>query len=99
MRRRRCKWLLALGLTAFATGACHDTGNVKVDSLTFHGVQAFPESRLKDVLATHTSGWLPWSPRAYFDRKEFESDLKRLTEFYADRGYPPAKVTSVGVDL
>jgi len=71
---------------------------MKVTSLEFHGVHAIDERRLKEVLATQDSGWLPWSRRAYFDQREFEADLKRVIAFYADRGYPNARVTSVNID-
>jgi outer membrane protein insertion porin family/translocation and assembly module TamA len=79
--------------------ACHDTGEVKVASLEFRGVHAVSGSKLKEVLATRASGWLPWSRKQYFDRSEFDADLKRITAFYADRGFPRARVTAVGVDM
>jgi outer membrane translocation and assembly module TamA len=72
---------------------------VRVTALDFKGVSAFDSSTLHKILATRQSGKLPWSPQHYFDRTAFESDLKRLTAFYADRGYPHARVTSVGVNL
>jgi outer membrane protein insertion porin family/translocation and assembly module TamA len=50
-------------------------------------------------LATRQSGWLPWAPKHYFDRSEFETDLRRLQAFYADRGYPSARVSGVDVKL
>jgi len=99
MRRWRCTWLPALGLAALFASGCRDSGDIKVDSLKFYGVHAFDERRLKDQLATHASGWLPWAQKAYFDRREFDADLKRLIAYYADRGYPNARVTSVGVDF
>src|SRR6187455_2867961 len=87
-----CVVLVAL-LTAAA--GCHDVGDVKVTSLSFAGNSAFSEARLKSLLATRSSGWLPWSPRHYFDRKEFDADLARLVAFYRDRGYPSARVTDI----
>jgi outer membrane protein insertion porin family/translocation and assembly module TamA len=51
------------------------------------------------VLATRGSGWLPWATKHYFDRAEFESDLRRIENYYADRGYPHAKVTGVDVQF
>ncbi len=38
---------------------------------------------------------MPWGPREYFSREEFEADLKRVVAFYRDRGYPDARVRSV----
>ena len=42
---------------------------------------------------------LPTSERYYFNRADFDSDLKRIQAFYADRGYPDARVTDVRIDL
>lgn len=79
--------------------ACHDESGVSVKSLSFHGNRAFTDARLTAVLATRQSGWLPWSARHYFDRAEFETDLRRLQAFYADRGYPNARIAGVDVNL
>lgn len=89
--------ILAAATLAGVAGCKH--GDVKVTSLTFKGNSAMPDSRLRAVLATQSSGWLPWSPKHYFDRAEFDRDLKRLAAFYADRGYPDARLTDVDVDL
>jgi outer membrane protein assembly complex protein YaeT len=77
--------------------ACHPTGDVEVKDITFAGVQAFPESDLKNVLATRESGRFPWSPKHYFDRASFDADLQRIHAYYADRGYPAQRVTNVDV--
>lgn len=66
-------------------------------SLSFEGITAFNDGQLRKVLATRQSGWLPWSPKQYFDRAEFEDDLKRIVAFYSDRGFPEARVE--GVDI
>ena len=57
------------------------------------------ESELKKALATQTSSKLPWGKKRYFDRSRFDADLARLRAFYADRGYPDARVTSFDVKL
>ena len=45
-------------------------------------------------------GWkLPWGKKNYFDRCRFDADLKRIQAFYADRGYPDARVTGFDVKL
>ena len=82
-----------------AAAGCHDVGDVKVTSLSFTGNNAFSDARLKGLLATRSSGWLPWSPRHYFDRKEFDADLARLVAFYRDRGYPSARVTDIATSF
>ena len=84
---------------AILTTACHEEGGVKVRALKFSGVRAFPESQLKGVLATRQSGWLPWSPKHYFDRAEFDADLQRIHAYYADHGYPNQRVQGVKVDI
>src|SRR4029077_16959738 len=35
----------------------------------------------------------------YFDRSRFDADLKRIQAFYADRGYPDARVTGFDIKL
>ena len=94
---RRLPVFLLVVILAIAMSACHDVGDVKVLSLAFDGTKAFNSDALRRVLATRQSGWLPWSPKHYFDRKEFEADLKRIVAFYSDRGFPDARITGVDV--
>jgi len=79
--------------------ACHETGDVEVQSMSFSGNTAIPSEQLKAIVATKESGSLPWQPNHYFDRTEFDRDVKRIESFYADRGYPNAKVTGVDVQF
>ena len=88
--------LLALAMSATA---CHEEGDVQVKGLEFEGNKAFSDGQLSAVVATRKSGMLPWSPRRYFTRSVFESDLERLKRFYADRGYPSARIVSMDVNL
>ena len=88
--------LVALSMAATA---CKDEGTIKVHKLTFKGVKAIDESKLKNVLATRESSVLPWGKKNYFDRSRFDADLKRIQAFYADRGYPDARVTGFDVKL
>ena len=67
--------------------------------LDFKGVQAVSEARLRAALATRVSSRLPWGKKAFFDRSRFDADLKRIEAFYADRGYPDARVRSFDVHL
>jgi len=97
MRVSSC--FVALVLAAGAAAACKQEGTVKVHSLKFQGVKAIDESRLKSVLATKESSWIPWGRKHYFDRSRFDADLKRMKAFYADRGYPDARVTGFDVKL
>ena len=79
--------------------ACIEGGTVQVHSLKFAGVTAVKVSQLKSVLATVQNDKLPWGAKHYFNREQFEADLKRIVAFYKDRGYPDAKVISFDVKL
>jgi outer membrane protein assembly complex protein YaeT len=94
---RLAPWALVV-FALIATG-CKEEGSIKVHSLKFTGVKAVPESRLRDALATKQSSKIPWGRKTYFDRSRFDADLKRITAFYADRGYPDARVTGFDVKL
>jgi outer membrane protein insertion porin family len=96
--RRSVFGILFVGLLAVSTACKEDTG-VKVNSLKFNGVEAIDEGRLREALATAQSSKLPWGKKAYFDRARFEADVKRMQAFYADRGYPDARVTGFDVKL
>lgn len=103
---RRFLSFVVFATLALAAAACKDDGTIKVHSLTFEGVKAVDEGRLRTALATRQNavvpvvGWqLPWSKKNYFDRSRFEADLKRIEAFYADRGYPDARVTGFDVKL
>jgi outer membrane protein insertion porin family/translocation and assembly module TamA len=87
-----------LGLAVAGTG-CKDDGTIRVESFKLQGVHAFDEQALKDVLATHTSSKLPWGRKEYFDRMKFDDDLNRIRTFYADRGYPDARITAFDAKL
>jgi outer membrane protein assembly complex protein YaeT len=90
---------LAVVCLAIAAAGCKEEGTIKVHSLKFNGVDAVDAGRLKNALATKESSWIPWGKKAYFDRSRFDADLKRIQAFYADRGYPDARVTGFDVKL
>jgi outer membrane protein assembly complex protein YaeT len=93
--------LRALVLVALALGAsaCRETGDVQVTSIEFEGANAISADELKGIIATRESGFLPWSRKHFFDRPEFDQDIQRIVTYYADRGYPRAKVVGVDVRL
>ena len=95
----RVSTVVALALVVISAAACKEEGTVKVHSLKFNGVNAVDASRLRDALATKSSSWIPFSKKKYFDRSRFDADLKRIQAFYADRGYPDARVTGFDVKL
>ena len=91
--------LATLLLLTMVSVSCRETGDVEVTSITFRGANGVQADELKAVLATRESGFLPWSRKRFFDRPEFDRDVQRIAAFYADRGYPRAKVVNVDVEL
>jgi outer membrane protein insertion porin family/translocation and assembly module TamA len=63
-----------------------------VTSVRFTGVSAVSSGALASALATRASSRLPWGTKRYFSRAELLLDLRRIRAFYADRGYPRARV-------
>ena len=96
MRLSTAAFLIA-ALTSAA--ACKEGGTIKVHSLSFKGVKAVDDGRLRDALATRQSSKIPWGKKYFFDRSRFDADLKRLQAFYADRGYLDARVAGFDVKL
>ena len=102
MRRLiRPSLVLALCLSSLA---CKQEGVITVREISFEGVESIDVGRLKAALATRENvkvpivGWeLPWGRKNSFDRSRFETDIKRIEAFYADRGFPDARVTGVAV--
>jgi outer membrane protein insertion porin family/translocation and assembly module TamA len=101
-RSRRAALLLFLASLA-CLGAGQAAGKpeqkVRVAHLRFIGVKAVKVGLLKSVLATTQSSKIPWAKKNYFQRQEFDADLKRIVAFYHDRGFPDAKVASFDVKL
>jgi outer membrane protein assembly complex protein YaeT len=79
--------------------ACDEEGSIKVKSIDFEGTKGIETGQLKGALATKESSWLPWGAKKYFDRSRFDADLKRIQAFYADHGFPDARVQSVDVQM
>jgi outer membrane protein assembly complex protein YaeT len=99
----RRPWLMLVFFTCSvaigSTAGAAEQARIKVAALHIRGAHAVSESRLKSILATHSSGSWPWSKARYFDRDAFEHDLERLRAFYVDRGYPDAKVADIETKL
>jgi outer membrane protein assembly complex protein YaeT len=98
-RMQRVCLLAAVAVMAGAGLACKDEGGIRVRSIKFIGVHDVDESALENALATRSSSKLPWGKKRYFNRTQFDDDLKRIRAFYADRGYPNARVTAFDVKL
>lgn len=84
-------------VAALVAGACREEGVVTVRSIEFAGVTAIDGARIRSALATRQSAKLPWGRKYAFSRARLDADLKRIEAFYADRGYPDARVTGVEV--
>src|SRR5688572_24746928 len=93
--------LRAVFFAVFLSGVagCKEDTGVKVSRFTIKGNQAVTTGQLKSVLATAASSKIPWGPKRYFSREQFEADLKRIVAFYNDRGFPDARITSFDVKL
>jgi len=94
-------------VAALLTAGCNEEGTIRVNSIRFNGVESVDADQLKNALATREDSKvpmlgirLPWSrSRNFFDRGRFDADLQRIAAFYADRGFPDAKVASFDVKL
>lgn len=93
-----CRLLIA-GLVLMVAAGCREEGGVEVKEFSFEGTDAVSDGQLRSVLATASSSWLPWGTKRYFNREQFEADLKRIVAFYRDRGFPEARVTDLDVQL
>ena len=90
---------LLLLCVALFLGACREQGDIRIHSLDFQGVKQVDKSALAAALQTKRGSKLPWGHKTYFDRRAFEADLQRIQAFYADRGFPDARVSSFDVKL
>ncbi len=92
---------LAIPLLCVATtlAACREEGDIQITGLTFEGVEQVDKGALQSALKTKKGSWIPWGRKRYFDRRDFDEDLKRIVVFYHDRGFPDARVTSVDTKL
>ena len=94
----RFLWLVLIAV-AIASSACGPEGDIEISSLDFSGVEQVDEGALRNALQTRRGSRIPWGRKRYFDRRAFETDLKRLEAFYRDRGFPDARVASFDVAL
>jgi outer membrane protein assembly complex protein YaeT len=95
----RALFLCVCAATLIPTAGCKEQGGVEVKSFKFEGLKGVEAGQLKSVLATAASSKLPWGENRFFNREQFEADIKRIQAFYHDRGYPDARVASFDVQL
>src|SRR5215467_5279833 len=90
---------LCLAIVSLAVSGCRETGTIRVNSIKFEGVNGVDESALKNALATKPSSKFFFGTKRFFNRSQFENDLKRIAAFYSDHGYPHARITNFDVKL
>lgn len=88
--------LLCASLTL---AACREQGDIQISSLEFEGVSQVDKGALANALKTKKGSWIPWGRKRYFDRRDFDEDLKRIVVFYHDRGFPDARVGPIDLKL
>src|SRR5215472_5371178 len=91
-----CVFLCAI---VVAASACRETGTIVVHSIKFKGVKGVDENALKNALVTKESSKFFWGTKRFFNRSQFDNDLKRIAAFYSDRGYPQARISNFDVKL
>ena len=93
--------LAAIAVTCcLGVAGCREDGTgINVSSVKFRGNESVSDDQIKSVLATTQSSRLPWGEKFYFDRSQFEADLKRIIAFYKDRGFPDATITAFDAKL
>ncbi|MPY86514.1 MAG: BamA/TamA family outer membrane protein [Luteitalea sp.] len=91
--RARVGGALACLVTAWLCAPAWAQEAPHVKRLSFVGTEHIDVDDLESVLATRQSSGLPWGRKRRFDPAQFQADLKRISAYYADRGYPRARVT------
>ncbi len=72
---------------------------VRVQEITFEGVQAFSPRKLRGIMATREEWWLSWFTGAgTLNEEELSTDVERLTAFYYDNGYIHVRIDEPDVE-
>jgi outer membrane protein assembly complex protein YaeT len=80
-------------------GETRERRRFRVTGVQFTGVTAVSKGDLAGALATRSSSRLPWGAKRYYSRAELLLDVRRIRAFYADRGYPRARVESYDLKI
>ena len=88
----RCSSLLA-------AAGCKEEGTISVHRLDVQRRQGRRRERAQGRARDQAELEHSLGQETYFDRSRFDADLKRIQAFYADRGYPDARVTGFDVKL
>jgi len=70
----------------------------EVHSLRFEGNKAVSDATLKSQLVTEATAWYPFAETKHLDIAALDQDMRRITAFYADRGYFDARVVRRRID-
>ncbi|WP_072577094.1 outer membrane protein assembly factor BamA [Suttonella ornithocola] len=72
----------------------------QIKDITFIGNKVYSNSRLRKLLDTSTTGWLSFmSKNDQINGEKLQQDLKRLSDFYHDRGFYDFKIISTHTSL
>lgn len=72
----------------------------KIERIAFTGNRAFSEKQLRDVITTSESGWFDiLKTAAFYDPERVDADRDLVRRYYANHGYPDARVTDVTANL
>ncbi|MBN1433739.1 outer membrane protein assembly factor BamA [Candidatus Fermentibacterales bacterium] len=71
---------------------CDEGPDIRVGRIEFNGNTAFDDGKLRGRMSTHEDAFLR---SGRLRESELSEDLRKIEEFYHDRGYPDARVTGV----
>ncbi|MGE0768949.1 MAG: outer membrane protein assembly factor BamA [Hyphomicrobiaceae bacterium] len=72
----------------------------KIERIDFVGNRAFAAAELRDVITTSQSGWFDiLKAAAFYDPERIQADRELVRQYYANHGYPDARVTHVEATL
>jgi outer membrane protein insertion porin family len=63
-----------------------------LDKIKLKGNKYFSDFRLKKELKTYWRSWLPWKEPGRFIPDEFETDKKKIEDFYRKRGFADIEI-------
>lgn len=88
-RNRLRQLLFTLWLVLLSPGgmAADEGPIVRVDSLSFEGVDSVSEGDLRGAILTTAPDWRPWREHPIFDQEDLDQDLDRIAALYRDHGY------------
>jgi outer membrane protein insertion porin family len=72
----------------------------KIKQINLVGVNAFPESDIRELMVLQTPGWFSWyTKNDQYSKQKLSGDLESLRSFYLNRGYLEFNVESTQVSI